>query len=210
MMPSQRVVLGIGLAILLVISAASIGLDVKSRSDAAWVDHTLGVLKKISDTRLLIRRAESAARGFVLTDDPNFVKEYRDTSDQIAPAFADLKETTKDNPAQTQLLESNEAQVARRLVVSSEIIRLHTAGDTAGMAALTARAQGRAAMEMLSTNFDKLAAEEERLLAVRTADSQQTRIVLLAIDLTGAALILMLAAVLTRQARRSRAYPAHV
>ena len=47
MIPSQRVILGAGLAILLVITAASIGLDVKSRSDAAWVNHTIDVQKKI-------------------------------------------------------------------------------------------------------------------------------------------------------------------
>src|SRR5438270_466117 len=62
-MPSQRIILGISLASLLIISAASIGLDVKSRSDVASVEHTLGVQKKISDLRLLIRRAESAPRG---------------------------------------------------------------------------------------------------------------------------------------------------
>src|ERR1700674_2843516 len=103
-MPSQRLILGIGLTILLVISAASIGVDAKSRSDTAWVDHTLSVEKKISDLQLLIRRAESAARGFVLTSDPHFVKEFGDSRDRVAPAFADLKEATKDNPAQTRLL----------------------------------------------------------------------------------------------------------
>jgi hypothetical protein len=46
-MPSQRVILGTSLAILLVISAASIGLDLKSQSDKASVDHTVGVLQKI-------------------------------------------------------------------------------------------------------------------------------------------------------------------
>jgi hypothetical protein len=38
-MPSQRVILGIGLAVLLMISAASIGLDVKSRSAATEAGH---------------------------------------------------------------------------------------------------------------------------------------------------------------------------
>ncbi len=69
-MPSQRVLVGIGLAILLVISATSIGLDVKSGADAAWVDNTLGVLKKISDLQLLVRNAESTSRGFALNGDP--------------------------------------------------------------------------------------------------------------------------------------------
>jgi signal transduction histidine kinase/CHASE3 domain sensor protein len=202
-MPSQRIALGTGLAVLLVISAASISLDVKSRSDAAWVNHTLGVLKKLSDMRLLLRRAESAARGFVLTNDPNIVREYRDASDRIAPAFADLVETTKDNSIQTQLLESSKVLIDRRLAVSTELLRLQAAGDTAGMAALTARAEGRAVMESLGANFDKLVAEEEKLLAIRTADSRQTGIILLAIELTGALLILMIAVILIRETRRS-------
>ena len=53
MIPSQRVILGAGLAILLVITAASIGLDVKSRSDTAWVNHTIDIQKKISGKRTM-------------------------------------------------------------------------------------------------------------------------------------------------------------
>ena len=86
-MPSQRIILGIGLAILLVIGAASIGLDLKSRSDTASVDHALEVLRKISDMRPLLRRAESAARGFALTGDQEFATEYHHASDAILPAF---------------------------------------------------------------------------------------------------------------------------
>ena len=49
--------------------------------------------------RLLISRAESAARGYVLTNDPTFVKEFSETRDRIGPALADLIETTRDNPS---------------------------------------------------------------------------------------------------------------
>ena len=86
-MQSQRFILGTSLAILLVISAASIGLDLKSRSDKASVDHTVGVLTQIADRRLLIRRAESAARGFALTGDTNFATERGKSSAMVAPAF---------------------------------------------------------------------------------------------------------------------------
>ena len=50
-MPSQRIILGIGLAILLLIGAASIGLDLKSRTDNASLISTLVVLKRLSDLR---------------------------------------------------------------------------------------------------------------------------------------------------------------
>ena len=139
-MPSQRIILGIGLAILLLIGAASIGLDVKSRSDTAAVHHTLGVLTKISDLRLLIRESESAVRGFTLNGDPNLLNEYQESRDRIAPAFAGLTEAIGDHPAQTQLLKDTEALVARRLAVSNEVIRLLAAGDTAALAKLRTKA----------------------------------------------------------------------
>jgi len=104
-MPSQRIILGSGLAVLLLIGAASIGLDLKSRSDTASVDHTFVVLTKISDVRLLLRGAESAARGFALNGDANLLSEYQQAGSKIAAAIAALAEAIKDNPGQVRLLE---------------------------------------------------------------------------------------------------------
>jgi signal transduction histidine kinase len=56
---------------------------------------------------------------------------------------------------------------------------------------------------MINANFDKATAEEERLLAIRSADSRRTRLVLLGIDLAGGLLILMLAGILIRGVTRS-------
>ena len=80
MIPTQRVILGAGLAILLIITAASIGLDVKSRFDAAWVNHTIETQKKISDLRVLMRHAESAARGYESYPNPSVSDERSPTS----------------------------------------------------------------------------------------------------------------------------------
>jgi signal transduction histidine kinase/CheY-like chemotaxis protein len=200
---SQRAVLGAGLAILLCISAASIGLEVKSRSDAAWVDHTLVMLHKFSDMRLLLRQAESAARGFALSNDPNFVTEFQTARERIPVELNELIEASRDNPQQTRLLQESRPLIERRLAVSTERFRLQRAGDSAGLAALNARKEGRSAMAAINVNFDKLTAEEERLLAIRTADSQRTRLILLGIDLAGGLLILMLAGLLIRGHRRS-------
>jgi PAS domain S-box-containing protein len=202
-MASQRVILGVGLAVLLIVSAASIGLDVEARSDAARVNHTLQVLTKLSDLQLLVRRAESAARGFGLIRDPNLLGEYQEASDRIAPTFAELTEATKDNSRQTQLLKDTEAQVARRLAVNMAAVRLHEAGDAAGLEALRARGEGRALMDAISTNFNRIEAEEQRLLAVRTADSGRTGTILLAVDLAGVVLVLLLVAMLLRESRRA-------
>jgi CHASE3 domain sensor protein len=202
-MSSQRLLLGIGFAILLAISAASIALDVKSRSDVAWINHTLEVSNKLTDMRLLFRRTESAARGYLLASDQSSMEDYHRSLDRIAPAFAELKEALKDNPAQLRLLANSEPLVVGRFAVTSKMILLHAAGDSAGLAALTVKAEGRALMDSIGAHFDQIAEEEQRLLGIRSAESKRTGSLLLAVDLSCTALILILAVILMREGRRS-------
>ncbi|HEY3145934.1 MAG TPA: CHASE3 domain-containing protein, partial [Dongiaceae bacterium] len=202
-MPSQRIILGTGLAILLIIGAASIGLDLKSRSDTASVDRALGILAKISDMRPQLRRAESAARAFALTGDQQFAREYREASDAILPALAALIEAVKANPTEKQLIEETKAQVERQIAINSELIRLRSAGDNAAVAALVSQ-EDRAATAAIAGNLEKAVAEERRLLFAQRAESETNGTFLLAIDLAGVALILILATVLTLSTRRSR------
>ena len=202
-MSSQRLLLGIGFAIILAISAASIALDVKSRSDVAWINHTLEVSNKVTDMRLLFRNAESAARGYLLANDQSFMEDYHRSLEQIAPAFRELKEAIKDNPAQSRLLANSEPLVFGRFAVTSKMISLHAAGDSDGLAALTVKAEGRALMESIAAHFDQIAREEQRLLGIRSAESKRTGSLLLAVDLSCTALILILAVILMREGRRS-------
>jgi PAS domain S-box-containing protein len=202
-MPSQRIILGTGLAILLLIGAASIGLDLKSRSDTASVDRALEVLKKISDLRPLMRSAESAARGFAVTGDAAFAREHRDASAAFLSAFDDLLAAVRANPGETRTLEETKALVARQIALSGELVRLQNAGDRAGIAALMARAEDRTVTEAIGSNLEKVVAEERRLLAQNRAESETNGRVLLAIDLAGVVLILVLAIALTLAARRS-------
>src|SRR5919198_5055653 len=138
-MPSQRIILGIGLAILLLIGAASIGLDLKSRSDTASVDRALVILSKISDMRPLLRRTESAARAFAISGDQEFAREYREASDAILPALAALIDAVSDNSTEKQLIEETNTLVERQIAINGELIRHRTAGDSAAVAALVAQ-----------------------------------------------------------------------
>ncbi|WLB50499.1 CHASE3 domain-containing protein [Bradyrhizobium japonicum] len=203
MIPTQRVILGAGLAILLIITAASIGLDVKSRYDAAWVNHTIETQKKISDLRVLMRRAESAARGYEIYRNPSFSDEFQAVHAQIAPALADLKRNLRDNPDQVALIEDTEPLALRRVEIAAEVMRLRADNDQAGVAALQGKAEGRGLMDTVMGNLDQLSAEEERLLAARAQRSRRTGIVLLGIDVIGALVILLLVAMLMRESQRT-------
>ena len=202
-MPSQRLILGASLAILLVISAAAIGLDLKSRSDQAAVNHSVTGLKQISDLRLLIRRAESASRGFALSGNPVFTREFDDSVDAIPSAFAALLQHIKDFSDESAVIEETRKLTERRLAVSRELIRLRTAGDNQGIAALIARAEGRTTADAISANFDKAIEQERVRLERQSAQSRTTGRVLLAVDLAGIVTIVILAIVLLRMTGRS-------
>ncbi|PPQ16503.1 two-component system sensor histidine kinase/response regulator [Bradyrhizobium sp. AC87j1] len=203
MIPTQRVILGAGLAILLIITAASIALDVKSRSDATWVNHTVQVQKRISDLRVLLRRAESAARGYELYRNQTLADEFQSVRVQIAPALAELKRGVRDNPDQVALLEGTEPLALRRIEIAAEAMRLRAANDQAGITALNSKAEGRGLMDTVMGNLDHLSADEERLLTARSQDSRRTGIVLLGIDVAGAVLILLLVALVMRESQRA-------
>lgn len=203
MIPTQRVILGAGLAILLIITAASIALDFKSRSDAAWVNQAVQVQKKISDLRVLLRRAESAARGYELYRSAGFSDEFQAVRARIGPALAELKRDVRDHPDQVALLEGTEPLALRRIEIAAAAMRLRTENDQAGIAALNGKAEGRGLMDTVMRNLDHLSAEEERLLTARSQDSRRTGIVLLGIDVAGAVLILLLVALVMRESRRT-------
>src|SRR5256885_8736851 len=95
------------------------------------------------------------------------------------------------------------ALVERQIALKGELIRFKIAGDDAAVAALVGQ-EDRAATAAIAGNLEKAVAEERRLLAARRAESETNGTFLLAIDLAGVVLILILATVLTLSTRRSR------
>jgi CHASE3 domain sensor protein len=86
----RKIFVAIGVLALLVMTAASVALDIRSRSEGDHLDSTLSLLNRISNLRLLLRSAESGARGYLISGAPYFLNDYHQAHDSIAPAFADL------------------------------------------------------------------------------------------------------------------------
>ena len=127
-----------------------------------------------------------------------FARDYRDAEAGIPAALADLKAAVSDNPAQHELIENAEPVLQRRLATISELVRLRAENDSAGMAALMARGEGRAAMTRLLPALDQIKATEQQLLAVRLTQSQSSGRLMLTIDLVGVVMLLVLIASLMR------------
>jgi hypothetical protein len=110
---------------------------------------------------LLVSKAESASRGFALTSDEKFVREFRDLQNQIRTAFADPTNEVSDNPVQRDLLENTAPILTRRLAFSAEIVRLYEQHDSAAIAAMLARADGRMSIKALAANLEQFKVETE-------------------------------------------------
>ena len=74
----QILLFAAGLLVLTVISAGSVYLVNKARDDSKWVVHTIEVENQINALLLEVRRAESAARGYLLTLGAGFPGRPRD------------------------------------------------------------------------------------------------------------------------------------
>jgi PAS domain S-box-containing protein len=202
-MRAQRLFLGFSFATLALISAASIALDAKSQSDADWVAHTLEVTNKLSNLRLPMRVAESAQRGYLLTGEDRFLDDYRRAIALVMPALAELATATADNLVQQDLLDALKPKLARKLAALEEPLALRASGDNVSASALVGAGLGRSLMESVAADFDRIGAEEQRLLQLRSAASGQTGTILLAVDLLGAAVIVIFASVFLMLVRRS-------
>src|SRR5271156_2068952 len=82
----QILLLAAGFLVLVAISIASVMLVNRARDDSGWVVHTVEVENQINTLLLEIRRAESAARGYLLTSEQRFLAEHDTTA---AGIFAD-------------------------------------------------------------------------------------------------------------------------
>ncbi len=201
---TRRLVLGTGLAVLLVISGTSILLEQKWRTNADAFDHTIGTLKNLADLKVLVRNAEGAARGFALTGQDGFAAEFGQARDAIAPVFNELLQATAQNPEQHRLLQETKDLAERRLAISDELIRYRSSSESAGIGAAKLVADALRMGETISANLDKVQAEQRLVLMRQSADSRLTGRVVMVVDICGAALILLLAGVLLRQGSRWR------
>src|SRR5207237_10822545 len=111
----QILLLTAGFLVLVAISIASVLLVNKARRDSGWVTHTVETENQINALLLEIRRAESAARGFLLTQGPEFLREHDAAVANVVPYATKLAQLIGDNPAHADNLRKLSAAVDTRL-----------------------------------------------------------------------------------------------
>src|SRR3569832_673291 len=190
----QPILLGIGFALLVGISVATVYQVDRSATDSLWLLLLFLVVVLLSNVLLSVRRAESSQRGYLFTDDPKYLAEFYEAEPEARQLVEELRTLTRDNPARQATLDEIARHLEAKFKEMGETVNRNQQGDAAGARQLVLSDTGRAITESLRKTIDDAILDEARLAAERTTQSQQTSKLLLYVTLAGAAFIVLIGA----------------
>ena len=198
----QVALLSAGFLVLVAISIVSIGLVNKARNDSRWVIHTVEVENQISTVLLEIRRAESAARGYFLSSQPELLAQHNLAISNVTPSINKLVDITADNPTQVENGKLLRAAVGERLSEFARAVDYAKRSDVpAGVAVL---ADGTSAsVQRIGEIAAAMRTEEDRLFQMRTAAADHSQTLAAVVATVGSGLVLLLAGISIFLVRRS-------
>jgi signal transduction histidine kinase len=199
----QIVLLAAALLVLVAISASSVLLVNKSREDNGWVVHTVEVENQLSTLLLQIRRAESAARGYLLTSEPRFLVEHETAVATILSDLDKLMQLSGDSAVQHDNVKRLRPPVEARLAEFAKAIEFVKRNDIAGGIAMLRETGASDSVQKIAEVATAMRAEEDRLFAMRTATADRTQQLASIVTVTGSGLVVLLAGISILLVRRS-------
>ncbi|HZQ43778.1 MAG TPA: CHASE3 domain-containing protein [Acidobacteriaceae bacterium] len=143
-----------------------------------WYSHTLEVISQTETLLAEVRTAESSARGFVMTGLPALEDQYARSTQEIHETTDQLQRLTIDNSSeQVRIAALNDGISAKmaKLEALLDVRRVQPQGaiDPALLAPIVQGTPDR--MDRVQAAVRDIEAEEQRLLAERTADAASAR-----------------------------------
>nr|WP_249160586.1 CHASE3 domain-containing protein [Bradyrhizobium manausense] len=182
-----------GLVVLTAISAGSVYLVNKAREDSKWVVHTLEVENQLNALLLEVRRAESGARGYLLTQEPNFKADHDKAVAAIVPAVDRITRLIGDNPAQRESVEKLSAAIETRLGQFAQEMDFVRQGQIDKASALVREAAAANTTSLISSAAGAMIQEEERLFRLRSANADHSQTIAASMTGIGSGLVVLLA-----------------
>ena len=150
-------------------SYLSVRFALDEREQQGWVVHTYQVTATLQRILNDVQEAETGQRGYIITRQDRFLVPYRDGVAKAGRDLEDFRRLTEDNRRQ-----QTRAGVLRELVASrfqslDAVLARASAQMIASPAMLVAMDQGKARMDRLRSELARGIAEENGLLAARSA-----------------------------------------
>ncbi len=199
----QFLPLAAGFLVLVAISAGSVLLVHRTRDDNAAVVHTIEVENQTNTLLLEIRRAESSARGYLLTSGQDFLGDHQEAVAALRPELDKLQWLTADNPVQRENLHKLRAAIETRLAQFAREMDSVKAGNPVRATELVREAAAGNTTAEIHRIADAMLAEENRLFATRNASAERSQQLASVATIAGSALVIALAGISMMMLRRS-------
>jgi len=144
-------------------------------SSERWVTHTLEILIDFERVLHTASDAESGVRGYVLTGDDRYLRNYRNAVISMPEQFATLAQLTSDSPEQAARIRQASEFASEKMERLSAVVELTRAGQHARQAAMIKEGVGRELMMMLANKIQEAQTHERHLLAERLRGSAYAR-----------------------------------
>ncbi|MES3018704.1 MAG: response regulator [Bacteroidota bacterium] len=165
----RNIQIGFGLSLLiLIISSAASFISIRALLNSSrLVNHTNSVIKELDEMMSIMKDAETAQRGYLLTGDEAFLGRYNGVSEKALASISRLRERTSDNAFQQRNADQLTALISKRITFMERLIEMKKAAAPLSIDFLQ---EGKNAMDELRILVTSMKEHERGLLADRTAN----------------------------------------
>jgi CHASE3 domain sensor protein len=171
---SRPILVSFGLASTALVLCALLVLEWRGGSAAVesfeWVSHTLEVQRELTTVEARISEAESGQRGYLLSDDPEYLRQYTEASRDVANRLYNLRQIVADNSAQLRRLLIIESLSRRKLAELDSTIKLARAGRKTDALSFTRKPYSDSLMTSIRSSLRAMTDEEAQVLRARQRD----------------------------------------
>jgi len=165
----RKIAAGFTLAFLLLVAIGAVAYrstDALTRT-SYLVTHTHEVLERITNMVSLLKDAETADRGYIITSEEDFLEPYQGALTDLPKVVKELRTLTADNPNQQKRIDQMEPLIAAKLEWIKRTIDLRRKGDLALTTKLISSGEGKRIMDSIRRLADQMDNEERGLLKQR-------------------------------------------
>ncbi|MFL5483865.1 MAG: CHASE3 domain-containing protein [Gemmatimonadaceae bacterium] len=171
---SRPILVSFGLASTALVLCALLVLEWRGGSAAVesfeWVSHTLEVQRELTTVEARISEAESGQRGYLLSDDPEYLRQYTEATRDVANRLYNLRQIVADNSAQLRRLLIIESLSRRKLAELDSTIKLARAGRKSDALSFTRKPYSDSLMTSIRSSLRAMTEEEAQVLRARQKD----------------------------------------
>lgn len=136
--------------------------------ETGWVTHSYMIINKLESLKGEITDAETGVRGYILTNDYNFLKPYNSGARNTGPLYGQLVALAKDNPRYKNRLDTLGVLINRRLAsLASTIRQYQQQGFKLNDKLLANRQENRMIMDSVRLLITQLQDDERTLVMQR-------------------------------------------